>query len=186
MVVANAGVSENVLGLERELEAATRALFATNVDGVFNTILPLLEAMKERRAGRIVIMSSLASIMPLAGSVAYCGSKAAVRAYGEALRGAVYRDGVRVNVICPAYIESAMTKANSFKMPGILTMDSAIRTMTRAIAADKPVTFLPATHALPAWALARVLPSDLSHALARRRWAAVLSYLRPSRRVKGK
>ena len=70
LAIANAGISEATVSLEREVEAATRALFATNVDGVFNTVLPLLGAMKERRAGRIVLMSSLAATGPLPGGVA--------------------------------------------------------------------------------------------------------------------
>ena len=73
------------MGLERDVVGATRALFATNVDGVFNTILPLIPAMKERRAGQLVIMSSLASTGPLPSGVAYSATKVAVRTYGEAL-----------------------------------------------------------------------------------------------------
>ena len=108
--------------LERDIVGATRALFATNVDGVFNTILPLLPAMKARGAGRIVLMSSMASTGPMSGAVAYSATKAAVRTYGEALRGLLYRDGIRVNVVCPGYVESDMSAANKSHMPGLMAM----------------------------------------------------------------
>ena len=181
MVIANAGVSESTLKLEREVEAATRALFATNVDGVFNTVLPLLAAMKERRAGRIVLMSSLAAPGPLPSGVAYSATKAAVRTYGEALRAAVFRDGVRVNVICPGYVESDMTAANKGPMPGLMSMPAAVRVMTRGIAADVPVIQFPAAMHTMSWALLRVLPPGLLHALERRRILPAVGYLRPSR-----
>jgi short-subunit dehydrogenase len=155
--------------LERDIVGATRALFATNVDGVFNTILPLIPAMKERKSGRIVIMSSLASTGPLPGSAAYCATKAAVRTYGEALRGLLYRDGVRVNVVCPGYIESDMTKANHFHMPGIMSMKAAVSIMTAGIARDVPVIIFPTLLATVFGAFARVFPADLAHKLMRRR-----------------
>ncbi len=180
-MIANAGVSESTLKLERELEQATRALFATNVDGVFNTILPLLGAMKERRAGRILLISSLAASAPLPGGVAYSASKAAVRMYGEALRAQVYRDGLRVNVICPGYVESDMTAANKTPMPGLMSMDAAIRVMTRGIAADVPVIQFPASLHTALWAMARVLPPSLLHTLSRRRILPVTGYMRARR-----
>ena len=172
------------MSLEREVEAATRALFATNVDGVFNTVLPLLGAMKERRAGRIVLMSSLAATGPLPGGVAYSATKAAVRTWGEALRASVFRDGLRVIVVCPGYVESDMTAANKSPMPGLMSMAAAMRVMTAGIAADVPVVQFPTTMHTVFWALARVLPPGLMHALARRRAVPILGYLRPRRAAK--
>lgn len=49
LVIANAGVSESTCGLKHDLAAATRKLFAVNVDGVFNTLLPLLPRMQASR-----------------------------------------------------------------------------------------------------------------------------------------
>ncbi len=182
-VIANAGVSEETVKLERDIVGATRALFSTNVDGVFNTILPLLPAMKERRAGRIVLMSSMASTGPMPGAAAYSATKAAVRTYGEALRGLVYRDGLRVNVICPGYVESDMTAANKNHMPGLMSMDAALRIMVSGLARDVPVIQFPAHITTAFWLAARVLPANLMHALSRRRIGLpVTFYLRARRK----
>ena len=180
-MIANAGVSEGTLKLERELEQATRALFATNVDGVFNTILPLLAPMKERRTGRIVIISSAAASVPLPGGVAYSASKAAVRTYGEALRAAVYRDGLRVNVICTGYVESDMTAANKASMTGLMSMKTAVRIMTRGIADDVPVLQFPAGMHTGLWVFGRVLPPNLLHMLSHRRLIPGLGYFKAKR-----
>jgi short-subunit dehydrogenase len=169
-----------VVGLERDIVGATYALFSTNVDGVFNTILPLLAPMKERKAGRIIIMSSLASQGAMPGAVAYSATKAAVRTYGEALRGLLYRDGVRVNVVCPGYTESEMTKANTNHMVGLMSMERAVRIIVAGIARDTAVITFPTTVHTVFWAFARVLPPALVHALSRRRLSMVppTNYLR--------
>ena len=115
LVIANAGISEGTAGGLRDvdqLETAARALLHTNVIGVVNTLFPLLKAMRDRGSGQLVIMSSVAGYMPMGSSAAYSTSKAAVRSYGEALRLVLRRDGVHVNVICPGYVESPMTKIN--------------------------------------------------------------------------
>ena len=183
-VIANAGVSEGVLKLERELEEATRALFSINVDGVFNTVLPLLAPMRERRTGRIVIMSSAAASVPLPGGVAYSATKAAVRTYGEALRAAVYRDGLRVNVICPGYVESDMTAANKASMGSLMSMKTAVRIMTRGIADDVPVLQFPADMHTGLWIFGRVLPPNLLHTLSHRRLIPGLGYFKAKRERK--
>ena len=183
-VIANAGVSEGVLKLERELEEATRALFSINVDGVFNTVLPLLAPMRERRTGRIVIMSSAAASVPLPGGVAYSATKAAVRTYGEALRAAVYRDGLRVNVICPGYVESDMTAANKASMGSLMSMKTAVRIMTRGIADDVPVLQFPAGMHTGLWIFGRVLPPNLLHTLSHRRLIPGLGYFKAKRERK--
>ena len=168
--------------LERDIVGATRALFATNVDGVFNTILPLLPALKARGAGRIVLMSSMASTGPMSGAVAYSATKAAVRTYGEALRGLLYRDGIRVNVVCPGYVESDMSAANKSHMPGLMAMPQALHIITAGIARDTPVILFPAWISTAFWLFSRVFPPDLLHALGRRRLGApFLKYLRTRR-----
>ena len=81
LVVANAGISGgNADGIESELQ--TRSIFAVNVDGALNTVLPALEAMAARSAGQIAIVSSLAGFLQLPGAPAYSASKAAVCHWG--------------------------------------------------------------------------------------------------------
>lgn len=101
LIIANAGVTENTTGTARDLVQAARKLFAVNVDGLLNTVLPLLPRMQERKYGQIALLSSIAGLGPLTSSAAYSATKAAVKTYGEALRRNVYRDNVFVTTICP-------------------------------------------------------------------------------------
>lgn len=126
LIVANAGISGGTGGSsETGWIPAEFKIFDVNVTGVLHTILPLLPRMIERRSGQIAIMSSLASFSGWPGAPAYSASKAAVRVYGEALRGAVSGAGVGVSVVCPGFVESRMTAVNNYKMPFFMTADKA-------------------------------------------------------------
>ena len=85
LLVANAGISAGTRG-GGESDEQTRDVFRVNLDGVLNTVLPILGPMRARRRGQIAIMSSVAGFRGLAGAPAYCASKAAVRVWGEGLR----------------------------------------------------------------------------------------------------
>ncbi len=125
-VIANAGISGGTAdGLESD--AQTRAIIATNLDGVLNTLLPLVPRMQQRQSGHIVIISSLAGYRGLPSSPAYSASKAAVRIYGEALRGLLMKDQVQVTVVTPGYITTPMTDVNDFPMPFIMPAEKAAR-----------------------------------------------------------
>jgi short-subunit dehydrogenase len=136
LVVANAGISGGTGG-KGEGDAQVRAVFATNLDGLLNTVLPLLPAMRARRRGQVALMSSLASFRGFPSAPAYCASKAAVRVWGEGLRGALRRDGVGVSVICPGFVRSPMTAVNPFPMPFLMDADSAARIVRRGLERDR-------------------------------------------------
>jgi short-subunit dehydrogenase len=135
LVVANAGIS----GSQRDgdLDAVARRTFAVNVDGVFNTLHPAAERMRARRRGQLAVVSSVAGYQGLASAPAYSASKAAVKAYGEALRGFLEPDGVGVSVICPGFVDSRMTAANDFPMPFFMTAERAARIIASGLARNR-------------------------------------------------
>jgi short-subunit dehydrogenase len=136
LVIANAGISGGTGG-GGESADQVRRIFDTNVNGVFNTIDPVLPRMIGRRSGQIAIMSSLASFSGWPGAPAYSASKAAVRVYGEALRGAIARHGVKVSVICPGFIETPMTAVNDYKMPFMIDAARAAAITARGLDNNK-------------------------------------------------
>lgn len=133
MVIANAGISGGTAG-GTESEEQTRRIFQVNVDGVFNSVLPLIPHMQRRKAGHIVLISSLASYRGLPSAPAYSASKAAIRVYGEALRGALHADNVAVTVVTPGYIVTPMTAVNDFPMPGIMPVERAVTLLQKKLA----------------------------------------------------
>lgn len=136
LAIANAGVSATTSGADSELERE-RAVFDINVNGVINTVHPLIERMSARGAGQIAIMSSLASFRHLPTAPAYSASKAAVRVYGEALRAQLKPRGITVSVICPGWVETPLTEKNTFKMPFIMPLEAAVQRIIRALSCGK-------------------------------------------------
>lgn len=132
LMVANAGISGGKSKPDNAAEL-TRRIFATNIDGVVNSIHPVAPKMAERKRGQIAIISSLAAMRGLPSAPAYSASKAAVRAYGEALRGSLGKQGVKVNVICPGYIKTPLTDVNTFPMPFLMTAEKAAKIIRRGL-----------------------------------------------------
>lgn len=166
LVIANAGISAGSGG-GVGVEEQDRATFATNLDGVLNSIQPLIPAMVARGRGQIALMSSLASFRGLPGSAAYCASKAAVRVYGEGLRGDLAPHGVGVSVICPGFVVSRMTDVNRFPMPFLMPADRAARIIRRGLAAGRGRVAFPLPTYIVSWLLG-VLPPGLVDRLVAR------------------
>ena len=93
--------------------------------------------MKERKAGQIVIISSLAGFRGLPSSPAYSASKAAVRVYGEGLRGNLEKIGIAVNVVCPGYIKTPMTDVNEFPMPFLMSPEKCAAIIVKGLEKNK-------------------------------------------------
>lgn len=161
LVIANAGVSggsggQAVLG---EAPDQVRRIMATNVDGVINTVAPLIAPMVKRGRGQIAIISSLAAFRGLPSAPAYSTSKAAVRVYGEALRGWLGKSGVEVSVVCPGYIDTPMTKKNPFPMPLLMTPEKAARIIARGLARNRARIAFPLAMYLPVWLICMLPPA---------------------------
>lgn len=158
LVIANAGIGA---GTEGRFESAeqTRAVFAVNLDGVLNTVLPLIPRFVERRRGQIALMSSLASFRGFPGSPTYCASKAAVRIWSEGLRGDLHHHGVGVSVICPGFVVSRMTARNKFRMPFLMSAERAAAIIKRGLSRNRGRIAFPSPCTSPSGSPARCRPS---------------------------
>ncbi|MBC6440336.1 MAG: SDR family NAD(P)-dependent oxidoreductase [Rhodospirillales bacterium] len=136
LVIANAGVSAGT-GFAGEGTEQARRIFAINVDGALNTVLPVLPAMVERGHGQLALTSSIASFRGFPGAPAYCASKAALRIWGEGQRGWLHNKGVKLSVICPGFIRTPMSDGNPYPMPFLMDADRAARIIKRGLTRNK-------------------------------------------------
>ena len=174
LVIANAGISGGTggsVGATGESDEQVRRIFAVNLDGVVNTVLPAAALMRARQPrdgvkGQIAIMSSLASFRGIPGVPTYCASKAAVRIYGEALRGALAGDGIEVSVICPGYVKTPMTAGNPYRMPFLMERSRAARIIKRGLAKGRARIAFPLRLYALVWLMA-ALPPALTDPLMR-------------------
>jgi NAD(P)-dependent dehydrogenase (short-subunit alcohol dehydrogenase family) len=107
VLVNNAGIG-GATPLELTPEAEHRAMFEANYWGPIRMIQAVLPAMRERRAGCIVNVTSIAGRVATPNQIAYSASKHALAAASEALAHEVAAFGVRVAVIEPGVIQTAI------------------------------------------------------------------------------
>ncbi len=165
LVIANAGISGGS-GAGGEDAAQTRDIFAVNLAGVVNTVMPAVASMRARRRGQIAIVSSLAGYRGLPGAPAYSASKAAVKAWGEGLRGALRDEGIKVSVICPGFVTTRMTAHNTFPMPFLMSAERAAAIIRRGLARNRGLIAFPPPMAAMTW-LFGALPGWLADPLTR-------------------
>jgi short-subunit dehydrogenase len=159
LLIANAGISGSTGHRLGETAEQTRAIFSANLDGVMNSVLPVIPRMQGRESGQIALMASLAGFRGMPSAPAYCGSKAAVKVWGEGARGWLKRYGVGVSVICPGFVETAMTASNKFPMPFLLKAEKAAEIMKRGIGANKARITFPWPLAFMVWLISTLPPA---------------------------
>lgn len=106
-LINNAGVM--LLGLAHEQDPAEwKTMFDVNVMGLLNGIHVVLSAMKARRHGTVINISSIAGRKTFPNHAAYCGTKFAVHAITENIREEVADDNVRFITIAPGAVETEL------------------------------------------------------------------------------
>lgn len=134
LLVANAGISAGPdLDTAGEPEETTLRQIETNLIGAVHTIAPMVPLMCGRGRGRIVAIASIAAYRGLPYSPGYCASKAALRAYAEALRPRLAPQGVGVTVVCPGFFSSPMTDRWEGPTPFLASGERAARIVKRGI-----------------------------------------------------
>lgn len=168
LVIANAGIAAGP-GPDRAGESAAqvRRIFAVNVDGVFNTVLPLLPRLVARGRGQIALMSSLAGFRGLPGAPAYGASKAALRVWGEGLRCDLAPLGIGVSVICPGFVATPMTAVNPFPMPFLMDAPRAAGIIRRGLERNRARIAFPWPTRAVVWLLSALPPAWIDPLLVR-------------------
>ena len=107
----NAGISMG--GESHELTSAHwDRIIDVNIKGVVNGVLAAYSLMIEQGSGHIVNTASGAGLAPLVFTVPYTATKHAVVGLSTALRPEAALHGVRVSVICPGAVETAILDQN--------------------------------------------------------------------------
>jgi NAD(P)-dependent dehydrogenase (short-subunit alcohol dehydrogenase family) len=110
VLINNAGVNFTATVEDLTMEDWRRQ-FETNVFGVLRVTKAVLPQMRERRRGRILMMSSVSGFLTPPTQGAYSGSKHALEGISNALRLEMYPFGIEVVLIQPGYIVTGIQKA---------------------------------------------------------------------------
>lgn len=172
LLIANAGVASTLASSgDWEDLARTREVFDTNFYGALHTLLPVLDRLRARKRGHVAVISSLAAIRGMAISPAYCASKSAIKAYGESVRPLLAADGVRLSLVFPGFVKTAMSDVFPGDKPFLWSAEKAARHIQAKLASGRAEIAFPALLALGMRLLA-LLPPRLGDQILDR-----LSYL---------
>ncbi|PSN74347.1 NAD(P)-binding protein [Corynespora cassiicola Philippines] len=112
VLVNNAGFMS---GVERPPDIPQQIIqdvWATNVTGVINmtqAILPIFQKRPDGGRGDIIMLGSIAGREPYVGGTLYCSSKAAIRAFTDALRRELISTRIRVITVDPGQVLTEFT-----------------------------------------------------------------------------
>ena len=136
MVILNAGIS---IGHSGEITPFKdfKNLYDVNLLSNHAILEILLPHFKAQKSGKIVFISSLASLISMPSSKAYSSSKRALNAYAEGIRYKYKKDGIKVINILPGFIKSELTDKNSFHMPFLLSTKNGAKKIYKAIEKEK-------------------------------------------------
>ncbi|EDM23876.1 SDR family NAD(P)-dependent oxidoreductase [Caminibacter mediatlanticus] len=111
--------------------------FKRSFDVNFLSIHALLEyivpSMQKRKRGKIVFISSLASLIASPTSLPYSASKRALNSYAQSLRNLLAKDNIKVINILPGFIKTDMTAKNDFYMPFLMELEDGVDRIQKAI-----------------------------------------------------
>lgn len=110
IVVANAGITRDA-PFHKMTPDQWKQVIDTNLTGVFNTVHPLWPGMRERKFGRVVVISSINGQKGQFGQVNYAATKAGDLGVVKSLAQEGARFGITANAVCPGYIATEMVMA---------------------------------------------------------------------------
>ncbi|HVA76862.1 MAG TPA: SDR family oxidoreductase [Candidatus Binataceae bacterium] len=105
ILVNNAGVA-HVGNLATTAEADLDRVYAVNVKGVYLCAQAAVARMSKARAGVILNLASIASLVGVPDRFAYSMSKGAVLTMTRSIAVDFIRDGIRCNCVCPARVHT--------------------------------------------------------------------------------
>ena len=109
-VIANAGITRDA-PFHRMSPEQWKEVIDTNLTGVFNTVHPVWPGMRERKFGRVVVISSINGQKGQFGQVNYAATKAGDLGIVKSLAQEGARANITANAVCPGYIGTEMVMA---------------------------------------------------------------------------
>jgi NAD(P)-dependent dehydrogenase (short-subunit alcohol dehydrogenase family) len=161
LAVFNAGTYGPVRGEALDI-AGFRRVYEVNVFGVLNGLAPVVERMRGRGRGQVVLVGSATSWFGLPLAAAYGSSKTALNRMAESLRHDFVKLNIRIQVVNPGFVETPLTEGLEVATPGMMSARKAAARIARIIAGGGFETSFP--RRLTVWVrLLALMPAEVRH-----------------------
>lgn len=114
-VIANAGVVNHGTVRTADPDAFARTI-EVNLTGVYRTVAAALPHLIDSR-GYVLVMGSVASLVPLPGANAYAASKAGLDQMVRGMRVELAHTGVAIGIAYPSWVDTEMVRRSERAMP---------------------------------------------------------------------
>ncbi|WP_024791352.1 SDR family oxidoreductase [Lebetimonas sp. JS032] len=136
LVICNAGISLPHAPDFTPYEEFEK-LFQINFLSIHALLENIVPDMQKRKRGKIVFISSLASIIASPTSLPYSASKRALNSYAQSLRNMLAKYNIKVINIMPGFIKTDLTAKNDFYMPFLMDLNEGAKRIIDAIEKEK-------------------------------------------------
>jgi len=134
--------------------------FDVNLFGVLYGLVPVVERMRYRGRGHVVLVGSASSYFGWPSAGAYGASKAALNNLAEALKHDFDKMNVRLQVVNPGFVDTPLTQKTHIAMPALIPVEDASRRIARAVRSGGFETSFPRRFTI-SLKLLRMLPFEL-------------------------
>ncbi|MDU9004472.1 acetoacetyl-CoA reductase [Sedimentitalea todarodis] len=141
VVVANAGITRDA-PFHKMTPEQWQQVIDTNLTGVFNTVHPIWPGMRERKFGRVIVISSLNGQKGQFAQTNYAATKAGDIGIVRSLAQEGARAGITANAICPGYVATEMVKAIPEKVRDAIVSQIPVGRLGEPEEIARCVTFL--------------------------------------------
>ncbi len=119
-----------------------KRMLAVHLDGTFFGTRAALSHMTPARKGSIVNISSILGLRPSAGAPHYCAAKAGIIALTKSVAHEVAPFGVRVNAVCPGWVDTPLLDPFEPAIKAAITMQIPLGRMATPAELAEVVLFL--------------------------------------------
>lgn len=145
IAVLNAGTCEYV-DVDAIEPAMFHRVFEPNFFGVVNCVAALRHSLMA--GDQLVIIDSLARLLPFTKSQAYGASKAALHYFTKTLEVDLSKDGIIVQSVSPGFVETPLTDKNDFDMPMKISVEEAAEDLLDGIESKTRNVYFPTRFSL--------------------------------------
>jgi len=142
ILVNNAAVMDNMGKFEEQKPERWSRDLSVNLTGVYNCISAVWPSMRERKAGRIINISSVAGLMGAWLQPSYGATKAGIIGLTKSLAIEAGHSGITVNAVCPGFIATEAVQLHDPSMIERIEKRTALKRMGRPEEVADVVTFL--------------------------------------------